>query len=617
MRVKSLPDQLINQIAAGEVVERPSAVVKELLENSLDAGADRVEIEIEQGGIRLIKIRDNGAGLHPDDLSLALSRHATSKIASLDDLEQVQSLGFRGEALPSIASVSRLSLTSRSKESEQAWALEGEGREQLPEPKPASHPQGTTVEVRDLFFNVPARRKFLRTDKTEFGHIDTLVKRMALSRFDVAFRLSHNGRQLFQWPISDSTLGSEKRVAGVCGEAFMQAARFFEYDADDLKLWGWLALPSFSRSQADMQHFYVNGRVVRDKVVSHAVRQAYADVLYHGRQPAFVLFLELNPRHVDVNVHPSKQEVRFRDSRRLHEFIRRSLKKVLADSKVGESSETAAPALTAKPLQAASESLPSLSQQNRLNLPSAKANPSIKPAQMAQQSRLYAELAQPLSAAEKGAVSGALKNAVLEPKLDPTKEALHPLGYALAQLHGVYILAQNSDGLILVDMHAAHERITYERLKTAYAEQGIGCEPLLVPLSLSLSEAEVNAAEQHQELFSGLGFELDRIGSEQLRIRQIPALLHGSEVEKLVQDVLADLMMFGETERIQAAMNEVLSTMACHGSVRANRQLNLSEMNGLLRDMEQTERSGQCNHGRPTWTLLSMSELDKLFLRGR
>jgi len=346
------------------------------------------------------------------------------------------------------------------------------------------------------------------------------------------------------------------------------------------------------------------------------VRQAYADVLYHGRQPAFVLFLELNTRHVDVNVHPSKQEVRFRALRRLHEFIRSSLKKVLADSKVGESSETAAPVSTAKPLQPASESLP-LSQQNRLNLPSAKPNANIKPAQLAQQSRLYAELAQPLSAAEKGAVSGAIKNAVLEPKLDPTKEALHPLGYALAQLHGVYILAQNRDGLILVDMHAAHERITYERLKTAYAEQGIGCEPLLVPLSLSLSEAEVNAAEQHRELFSGLGFELDRIGTEQLRIRQIPALLHGSEVEKLVQDVLADLMMFGETERIQAAMNEVLSTMACHGSVRANRQLTLSEMNGLLRDMEQTERSGQCNHGRPTWTLLSMSELDKLFLRGR
>ncbi|MDQ7016036.1 MAG: DNA mismatch repair endonuclease MutL, partial [Gammaproteobacteria bacterium] len=540
MRIKSLPDQLINQIAAGEVVERPSAVVKELLENSLDAGADQVSIEIEQGGVRLIKIRDNGSGLHHDDLSLALSRHATSKIASLDDLEQVASLGFRGEALPSIASVSRLTLTSRSAASEQAWVLEGEGRERLPEVKPASHPLGTTLDVRDLFFNVPARRKFLRAEKTEFGHIDTVVKRIALSRFDVAFRLSHNGRQLFQWPVSDSTLGSERRVAGVCGEAFMQAARFFEHDADDLKLWGWLALPSFSRSQGDMQHFYVNGRVVRDKVISHAVRQAYADVLYHGRQPAFVLFLELDPRSVDVNVHPSKHEVRFRDSRRLHEFIRRTLKKVLADSRVGESE---AAVLKAAPLQQASEPLPRLSEQSALTLPSAKPSPS--PAQLASQSRLYSELAKPLPSEKKGE-----KNQILEPNGAVQQEALHPLGYALAQLHGVYILAQNSDGLILVDMHAAHERITYERLKTAYAEQGIAREPLLVPLSLNLSEAEVNAAEQHQAVFSALGFELDCIGAEQLRIRQIPALLHGSEVEKLVQDVLADLLMFGETERI-------------------------------------------------------------------
>jgi len=592
MAIHILPEHLVNQIAAGEVVERPASVVKELVENSLDAGASRIEVEIEAGGARLIRIRDDGGGIPEAEVGLALARHATSKIDSLDDLEAVASLGFRGEALPSIASVSRLALISRAVGSEDAWRVSADNGV-VSEPTPAAHPAGTTVEVRDLFFNTPARRRFLRTEKTEFQHIDRAVRRLALSRFDVQFTLTHNGRSVMHLPAAEDARGRLRRLAQVLGERFAAECIAVEREAGGIALAGWLALPTYSRSQADLQYSYVNGRAVRDKVLMHAVRHGYRDVLFHGRHPAYVINVSLDPARVDANAHPAKQEVRFRDSRSVHEFVFRTVEEALAGTRPG-----------ARPAAAAVAAPATL--------------------------REFRQSAMPLStgggqgAAEPLAAYAALSGAP-EPTAASTRPgdapaqagSVPPLGYALAQLHGVYILAENADGLVLVDMHAAHERITYERLKRAFADRNVVRQPLLVPRAVEVARAEADLAEHHAEAFREVGLVVDRHGPESVVIREIPTLLAASAAEELLRDVLADLAEHGTSGRIADHVDELLATMACHHSVRANRAMTLPEMNALLRAMETTERADQCNHGRPTWTALGLRELDRLFLRGQ
>lgn len=630
-----LSPRLANQIAAGEVVERPASVVKELVENALDAGASRVDIEIEQGGVKLIRVRDDGGGIEEDDLPLALSRHATSKITSLDDLEAVASLGFRGEALASISSVSRLTLTSRTENQEAASRVEVEGREMDARISPAAHPVGTTVEVRDLFFNTPARRKFLRTEKTEFNHVDECIRRQALSRFDTGFTLRHNQRVVQSLRPAESPLDRERRIGALCGQQFIDNAVVIDAEATGLRLWGWVALPTFSRSQADLQYFFVNGRVIRDKLVAHAVRQAYRDVLYNNRHPAFVLYLEVDPATVDVNVHPTKHEVRFRDGRLVHDFIFRTLHRALADVRPddhlrGAVAQSFGREAAAQPAAMETTGAPNPQQgwsyPPRENTDHGAAPPSgfggERSSMPHQEWRASDQMAfyQSLNAgggvtAESSSGSAGLAGVQATPPADSEEEP--PLGYAIAQLHGIYILAQSRAGLIVVDMHAAHERITYERMKRALAEQDLKSQPLLVPVSMAVSQKEVALTETHGEGLQQLGLQIERIGPETLAVRQVPALLRGADTEQLVRDVLADLIEHGQSDRVEAVTHELLGTMACHGSVRANRQLTIPEMNSLLRDMEATERSGQCNHGRPTWTLVTLSELDKLFLRGR
>jgi DNA mismatch repair protein MutL len=629
-RIQLLSPRLANQIAAGEVVERPASVIKELLENSLDSGARRIDVDVEQGGSKLLKVRDDGSGIAADDLPLALARHATSKIRELEDLEQVMSLGFRGEALASISSVARLTLTSRTKDAEQAWQVETEGRDMVTRVQPAAHPVGTSVEVRDLFFNTPARRKFLKTEKTEFDHLHEVIKRLALARFDVAFHLRHNGKSILALHEANDDLSRARRVSAVCGSGFLEQALPIEIERNGLRLWGWVGLPTFSRSQADLQYFYVNGRMVRDKLVTHAVRQAYRDVLFNGRHPTFLLFLEIDPAVVDVNVHPTKHEVRFRDGRMVHDFLYGTLHRALGD--VRPQDHLAAPAAVAAVVRATGLEAGEFGPQSEMSLAgtllerppgSLEQAPASSvwqsPGAGYQSVRAQSGFSMPLPAAE---AQGAYReyfaplNSAAQSLPEPQGD-IPPLGYALAQLKGVYILAENAQGLVLVDMHAAHERIMYERLKTAMAAEGLRGQPLLVPESLAVSQREADCAEEHAEWFQQLGFELQRLGPESLAIRQTPALLKQAEAPQLVRDVLADLLEYGSSDRIKAHINELLGTMACHGAVRANRRLTLPEMNGLLRDMENTERSGQCNHGRPTWTQLGMDDLDKLFLRGR
>ena len=633
--IRLLSPRLANQIAAGEVVERPASVVKELVENALDAGANRVDVEVEQGGVKLIRVRDDGSGIEEDDLPLALSRHATSKIASLDDLEAVASLGFRGEALASISSVSRLTLTSRTESQEAASRVEVEGREMDARISPAAHPVGTTVEVRDLFFNTPARRKFLRTEKTEFNHVEECVRRQALSRFDAGFTLRHNQRVVQSLRPAESALDRERRIGSLCGQQFIDNAVVIDAEATGLRLWGWVALPTFSRSQADLQDFFVNGRVIRDRLVAHAVRQAYRDVLYNNRHPAFVLYLEVDPATVDVNVHPTKHEVRFRDGRLVHDFIFRTLHKALADVRPDDHFRGAvAQSFGREAVTQGQEAVPSTGASAEAGW---NGQPSVSSygypgssgagfggqSQPQQEWRASDQMAfyQSLNAGggsdgqQAMPVSDRAATPMPTPPADSDQEP--PLGYAIAQLHGIYILAQGRAGLIVVDMHAAHERITYERMKRALAEQDLKSQPLLVPLSLAVSQKEAALTESHGEELQKLGLQIERIGPETLAVRQVPALLRGADTEQLVRDVLADLIEHGQSDRVEAVTHELLGTMACHGSVRANRQLTIPEMNSLLRDMEATERSGQCNHGRPTWTLVTMSELDKLFLRGR
>ncbi|MGE8322501.1 MAG: DNA mismatch repair endonuclease MutL [Pseudomonas sp.] len=627
-RIQLLSPRLANQIAAGEVVERPASVAKELLENSLDSGARRIDVEVEQGGVKLLKVRDDGSGISADDLPLALARHATSKIRELEDLEGVMSLGFRGEALASISSVARLTMTSRTASASEAWQVETEGRDMTPRVQPAAHPVGTSVEVRDLFFNTPARRKFLKAEKTEFDHLQEVIRRLALARFDVAFHLRHNGKSILSLHEAHDETARARRVGAICGPGFLEQALPIDVERNGLRLWGWVGLPTFSRSQADLQYFFVNGRAVRDKLVAHAVRQAYRDVLFNGRHPTFVLFLELEPNGVDVNVHPTKHEVRFREGRSVHDFLYGTLHRALAD--VRPEDQLAAPAAVPELARPTGQQAGEFGPQGEMRL----ATPVLERPQAPQhaianggsgagyQYQYSPRPSQPLPAAEAQALYREfykpMSEGVAAPSSLPESQGdIPPLGYAMAQLKGIYILAENAVGLVLVDMHAAHERIMYERLKVAMASEGLSGQPLLVPETLALSQREADCAEEHAQWFQRLGFELQRLGPETLAIRQIPALLKQAEANRLVQDVLADLMEYGTSDRIQAHLNELLGTMACHGAVRANRRLAIPEMNALLRDMENTERSGQCNHGRPTWTQMGLDDLDKLFLRGR
>ena len=605
--IRILEPRLANQIAAGEVVERPASVVKEAVENSLDAGATRIEIDVEAGGTRLIRIRDDGAGIVGEDLTLALARHATSKIDSIEDLEAVQSLGFRGEALASIASVSRLTLTSNTSEtSAQGQQAFCEGRDMAVSVKPTPHPRGTTLEVRDLFYNTPARRKFLRTEKTEFGHLHEVVKRQALSRPEVTFVLRHNGKQTLLLNEAGSDMEQRRRVASICGVDFAEHTVAVERQAGPMHLWGWVAEPTFSRSQADLQYFFVNGRVIRDKLVSHAIRQAYRDVLFHGRHPAFVLFLELDPAGIDVNVHPTKHEIRFRDSRGVHDFLFGTLSRALADVRPGQN----APATLSmhgdegafqRGMHLASGGSP---------IPSG----SIAQVLLSGGAVSHSDFASSEQVSRWRQVS---TGEAAQPDITQAPSEIPPLGFAVAQLHGIYILAENQHGLILVDMHAAHERITYERLKQAREGGGITRQPLLVPLTMAVSNREAAIAAEQSEELASLGVLIEATGEESVICRELPAALKDADAEALVRDVLSDLLEFGTSDRIASSLDELLSTLACHTSVRANRRLTLPEMNALLRDMEETERSGQCNHGRPTWVQVGMSELDKLFHRGR
>jgi len=609
LSIQRLPDLLISQIAAGEVVERPSSVLKELLENALDAGSTAIQIQLEEGGVKLIRVTDDGCGIARDELGLALTRHATSKIASLEDLERVATLGFRGEALASIASVARLTLTSRQAGSGHAWRLSAESPSS---PEPAALLAGTVIEMRDLYYNTPARRKFLKSEATEFAHCAEAVKRIALANPTVAFTLSHNGRVSLHLARSDAA----GRAGAILGEDFLKESRAVDTGQGLLRVFGHCATPAHSRARSDAQFCYVNGRFVRDKLLSHALREAYQDMLHGSRYPAYCLFLEIDPAMVDVNVHPAKTEVRFRDSRAVHQFVfhavHRSLSSPLTSSPTAISGitptteQTTAPAPRSAPPNASYETGATSTRQGFSQ---------------------WTPRQQTLGVGEPTAAAAyyAFNRAAMEPPARPetstapatsTDEA-PPLGYALAQLHGVYVLAQNAHGLVLVDMHAAHERIVYEKLKAALDAQKIATQALLIPAVFSAEALDVAAVEEHAEALSDLGFDVAPMGPAQLAVRGVPVLLQAADPAALVRSLLAELREHGISQLMTERRNELLATMACHGAVRARRQLALPEMNALLRQMEETERADQCNHGRPTWTQLTMQELDTLFLRGR
>lgn len=591
MSIRRLPPELVNQIAAGEIIERPASVLKELLENALDAGASAIQVDIEAGGLKLIRVRDDGHGMSPQDLVLAIQSHATSKISALDDLEHIATLGFRGEALPSIASVADLRIISRTDDSPHGFSLQAL---EAAEPAPAPHPPGTTIEVRDLFHAVPARRKFLRTERTELRHSQELLRRVALGRPEVAFRLTHNGRELMHLPALPPA-ESGRRVSALMGEGFTAAALQIDTEAAGLKLAGWIGLPTASRGQPDLQYVYLNGRMIRDRLVTQALRRAYADVLFKDRFPAYLLHLQMDPALVDVNVHPTKHEVRFRDGRLVFDFIQRQVAQALSE---GGASATSAEAR-----------MPQSIQQPPAQRGWAPAAPARHWESTPQPGRLD------LPVAEARAVYGEAANA--QPDYPGVSTGLPRLGHAIAQIHGVYVLAESEQGLILVDMHAAHERIVYETLKRQYAEEGIARQPLLVPVTVSLTPAEADLAEDSQALLDRVGLEVDRIAPEQVLVRGVPALLAKADASALLRDVLADLREHGSSEAVEARIAHLLGTMGCHGSVRANRRLTLPEQEALLREMERTPNIDQCNHGRPTWVELDMQGLDRLFLRGR
>lgn len=597
--IQVLSDQLINQIAAGEVVERPASALKELLENSLDAGSTQLDVALQQGGVKQLRVADNGVGIVKEELSLALTRHATSKIATLEDLEGVASLGFRGEALASIASVSRTQLVSRHASEKHAWRMTSEGS-QLSATEPAALDAGTIVEVNDLYFNTPARRKFLKTEATEYGHCEDVFTRIALSRADVSLMLQHNGRAMMRFAKAEP----QKRLNDVLGEDFGAQSIQLDESAAGLRFWGMAAKPTFSRHTRDMQYVYVNGRFVRDKLISHAIRQAYQDVLHGERHPAYVLFLELDPTLVDVNVHPAKTEVRFRDGQSIHRFVYHALNRALAlpsglANAVGASQALSSPFTPSAPFNQVSQ-YPRF--QAQMPLQANEAMPFYQ--------TLYGDIARPTAQETTDDIAQ-----------QETSAQSHPLGYALGQLHGVYVLAQNQQGLVVVDMHAAHERIMYEQLKNALDAKIVPMQPLLIPVSFQADKLEVATVEH--EIRSGegslrqLGFEFAILSPTTLAVRAVPAMLQDADAVALARDVLRDLQAFGATRALTERSNEMLGTMACHAAVRANRSLTIPEMNALLRDMEATQRSGQCNHGRPTWFQVTMQDLDKMFMRGK
>jgi len=608
--IARLPDLLISQIAAGEVVERPASVLKELLENSLDAGSKAIQVHLEEGGVKLIRVTDDGCGIAKDELALALTRHATSKISTLDDLERVGTLGFRGEALASVASVARLSITSRERDSKgnsaHAWKLRGEPGA---EPEPAALMAGTIVEMRDLYFNTPARRKFLKSESTEFAHCADTVRRLALTRPDVAISLTHNGRNLFQLAPADAP----RRIADILGDDFLGAARAVDAGAGALSIAGFAIDPTRATDAKDGQYVFVNGRFVRDKIISHALREAYRDVLHGSRQPAVCLFVNIDPALVDVNVHPAKTEVRFRDSRAMHQFVFHAIQRTLAAPVQAES----APSLIERSAPGDDYLTASLNPENRPNYeytPPLRHQGSLGVAEPAAAAYLaFARAVQDIGQ------SPAPRHEVA-PQFQPVESSERdgpPLGYALAQLHGIYILAQNARGLILIDMHAAHERILYEKLKTAFDNRQIATQALLIPAVFSADPLDIAAVEEHSDALADLGFSIAPLGPNQLGVRAVPALLQSGDPAALAKSLIAELREHGITQLATARRNELLATMACHGAVRARRLLTVPEMNALLRQMEETERAGQCNHGRPTWTELTMDQLDKLFLRGQ
>ena len=594
--IRVLPDLLINQIAAGEVVERPAAALKELLENSLDAGARDISVQLASGGTKLLKVSDDGHGIVKSELPLALARHATSKIATLEDLERIASLGFRGEALASIAAVSSLTLTSRMRESKHAWSIAAKGST-VSDPKPAAHDPGTSVEVHDLYFNTPARRKFLKSEATEYAHCDEVFKRIALARPDVAFRLQHNSRA--QWHLKAQQ--RDQRISAVLGDEFSAAAITVDAHSTGLRLSGLVGLPAAARGARDAQYCFVNGRFVRDKVLAHALRQAYQDVLHHDRHPAFVLFVEIDPARVDVNVHPTKSEVRFRDSQAIHQFVFHAVTRALGGPVTAE--RIGVPVQEFASMQTAGN--------NHASAPAAGGHPPAV--------RAPGQYALRLRATQAPAFYDVLfgrTEATQEIFTRPDGE-VPPLGFALAQLSGIYILAQNAHGLVIVDMHAAHERIVYEKLKIQLDTDRITLQPLLIPVVFNAERIDVATAEDHAETLARIGFEIAALSPTALAVRGVPVALKDADAAELARDVLAEIREFGASRVLLERQNELLATMACHAAVRANRTLSVTEMNALLREMEATERSGQCNHGRPTWHQISVAELDKLFMRGK
>ncbi|CCF98478.1 MULTISPECIES: DNA mismatch repair endonuclease MutL [Ralstonia solanacearum species complex] len=633
--IRPLPDQLISQIAAGEVVERPASVVKELLENALDAGATQLQIKLEEGGVRRIAITDNGGGIPVDELPVALMRHATSKIGSLEELESVATLGFRGEALASIASVAELTLTSRTADAAHATQILAQsGRIQ-----PASGGVGTTVDVQHLYFNTPARRKFLKSEQTELGHCLEVIRRTALARPDVAISVHHNGKPLEHWNAAQA----DTRTAAVLGTEFARARLPFEEAAGELRLFGFAGLPTASRGRADHQFFYVNGRFVRDRLLTHAVRSAYEDVLHGDRFPAYVLCLELPPEAVDVNVHPSKIEVRFRDSRAVHQFVYHAVQRALARhaGEQGDSLRTDIAEAADAPGQPGTAATPApadnttrwinqmAARQTSLGIAQPRAEylammrgsstplPSSRPAWMADVPSAATLFDGATATADEAPVQAPIP--VAAPQTDDADDAddAHPLGFAIAQLHGIYVLAQNARGMVLVDMHAAHERILYEQLKTALEARRVEVQPLLIPVTLAASPVEIGTAEEFRDTLTLLGFDISAVSPTTLAVRAVPTLLQKADAQALARDVLRDLQAYGGSRVLAERQNELLATLACHSAVRANRRLNLDEMNALLRQMEATERADQCNHGRPTWIQLTVADLDRLFLRGQ
>ncbi len=603
--IKKLPDHLINQIAAGEVIERPASVLKELCENSIDATASQLFIDIERGGMQRILVRDNGTGIVSSQLDTALTRHATSKIQHLEDLQHIESLGFRGEALPSIASVARVTITSNTEPNNEAYSLHTEGGNNEPV-KPAAHAKGTSIEVNDIFFNTPARRKFLRTEKTEFSHCEQVVKRLALVNFHVSFELRHNQKTLLALPVAASYEDKLHRLEKILGKNFVEHAIKVEREDGNMKLWGWVAAPDFSRVQADYQYQYVNRRHIRDKTISHSVKLAYQDVLYHGRHPAYVLYLDIDPAAVDVNAHPAKHEVRFHNTRSIHDYVRQTVKQALGDVRAAPIDSRNMDKLTRY-----------TNQQHAVQTQiTTHYNPSHKTPTLSvdEYKALYANQPQRSSYPRPPTDQIAVPNI---PAASESEQAIPLLGYAIAQLHGIYILAQNQDGLVLVDMHAAHERVVYEQLKQQSSSPETECQQLLVPVQLNVSESEARLVEEQKAQFESFGFDLDRLGDSAIIVRAIPQILSHSDISQLLRDVISDIEKNQASSRIAEFHNELLSSFACHGSVRAHRDMKLHEMNALLRDMESTERSNQCNHGRPTWIQLSINDLDKLFMRGR